>query len=551
VSVTPESDVEIAKRSSNYLRGSLSSDLANGTPTISHEGELILKFHGIYAQDDRDVRKERAATKQPLAYSFMARVVIPGGQLTSSQWLALDDAASRWGNTSLRLTTRQAIQFHGIAKQDLRSLATDIYEHLLSSYGGCGDVVRNVVSCPEFSLPDATSPLAGFASRLAKSFRPASSAYVEIFVDDEHAASAEQPEHDFYGPTYLPRKFKIALAHPEHNCIDVYAQDIGLIPLADPEKGNGFNLIVGGGLGRSYANPNTYARLGEPFAFASEDEVEGLITAILETYRDLGGRTDRRRARLKYLIDDLGSDTFRKEVASRYQNEIHPPSPHHAYASEEDHLGWHETKSGRGYLGVRINAGRVRDSEELLLRSAIKEIATSFDPTFVVTAQQDLLISGISEEQVQAIEMILKDHKIRSSSELGPIERSALACPALPTCPQALAEAERVLPDVVNALEGALAESGMGRRPLQLRMTGCPNGCARPAVAELGVVGRTKSTYDIFLGGGPHGDRLAKPFAEKVSLPQLPEILTPLFLRWKEEGQADERFGDFITRVQL
>jgi sulfite reductase (ferredoxin) len=546
-----ETAVEDIKRSSNHLRGDISRELDNDVANVSNESEQLLKFHGVYAQDNRDVRRERAQKKEELDYIFMIRVAVPGGRLSTDQWLALDAAATDVADGTIRLTTRQAVQFHGVLKTGLRPLARAIDAHLMTSFGACGDVVRNVVSCPELQGDESDERLREISWRLTRSFRAATDAHWEIFVNGDKAVSREDvEERPFYGETYLPRKFKIAVAHPDENCVDVLAQDIGLIPGRHPEAGDGFNLVVGGGLGRAYANPDTFARLADPMTFVTYDEVEEVIATVLVTYRELGDRTDRKRARMKYVVADLGFEQFRKEIEVRLGRELRDPLALPSAFEADDHLGWRTRADGTHQVGVRVSAGRVRDDVDgARLRTALRLIAQHHPVTFFLTPQQDVVISAISPDARDDVEEILRAHAVRPDVELGNVERTALACPALPTCGQALTEAERRLPELVGDIEGALASRRLGRRALQLRMTGCPNGCARPAVAEVGVVGRTKSTYDVYVGGGPRGDRLATLYREKVPFEEIAVVLGPLFDRWDAEGLEEESFGDFVTRV--
>ena len=548
-----ESAVEVVKRASNYLRGDLDGQLSNKLPNVSNDSEQLLKFHGIYAQDQRDVRRARAQAGETLDYIFMIRVVVPGGRLSPEQWLGLDEIASTIADGSVRLTTRQAVQFHGVVKGELRDLARSLDRQFLSSFGGCGDVVRNVVTCPNLHLESGNGHLEGIARQLRETFRSTSEAHWEIFVNGEKVASREEiEERPFYGDTYLPRKFKIAVSHPRDNCVDVYAQDVGLIPGEHPELGAGFTLLVGGGLGRSYANADTFARLAEPLTFVTNEEVEEVIAAIIATYRDLGDRTDRKRARMKYVVADLGLGAFQCEVEQRLGRTLRAPLELPDDFDAVDHLGWRVLPNGTWQVGIRVGAGRVKDVENgVTLKSALREIAERFAVTFFITAQQDIIVSGVLESDRHAIDALLREHHVRLNEELGAVERHAMACPALPTCGQALTEAERVLPTLVSGLEDALARRALGRRPLQLRMTGCPNGCARPAIAEIGVVGRTKSTYDVYVGGGTKGNRLATLFQEKVKLDDIPEVLGPLFDRWGSEAETEESFGDFVTRVGI
>ena len=547
-----ETGVEVIKRASNYLRGDLASELSSAAPNVSNDSEQLLKFHGIYSQDNRDVRRARAETGEGLDYIFMIRVVIPGGRLSAEQWLGIDQIAESIADGSIRLTTRQAVQYHGVVKGDLRELAQSLDRQFLSSFGACGDVVRNVVTCPTLHLENGHGHLEGIAHQLRQSFRSTSEAHWEIFVNGDKAASREEiSERPFYGETYLPRKFKIAVSHPHDNCVDVFAQDVGLIPAEHPEWGAGFTLLVGGGLGRSYANPDTFARLAEPLTFVTNEEVEEVIAAIIETYRDLGDRTDRKRARMKYVVADIGLGAFQREVEQRLGRTLRAPLELPVDFDADDHLGWRELPDGTWQVGIRVGAGRVRDDDAATLRSALREIATTFPVNFFITPQQDIVVSAIADDSRDAITNILVNHRVRLDGELGNVERRALACPALPTCSQALTESERRLPELVSELEAALAARQLGRRPLQLRVTGCPNGCARPALAEVGVVGRTKSTYDLFIGGGTRGNRLATLFREKVKFDDIPDVLGPLFDRWADEGEPEETFGDFVVRVGI
>jgi sulfite reductase (ferredoxin) len=546
---TPTAEEGI-KSASDFLRGELSQELTQGEPKVSGASEHLLKFHGIYAQDNRDVRRERSLAGETLEYIFMIRVAIPGGRLSTGQWLALDEVAGDIADGTIRLTTRQAVQFHGVVTQGLRPLASILDAHLMTSFGACGDVVRNTVICPDLIMNGADERLRKMADQISQAFKPNTLAHWEIFVNGDLAATREEkPEHSFYGETYLPRKFKIAIAHPGENCVDIYAQDLGLIPAVHETLGEGFTMVVGGGLGRSYADADTFSRLADPLTFVTYDEVEDVIRSVLTTYRELGDRTNRRRARMKYVVADQGFEAFRREVEQRYEKQLRAPVPVDL-GEADDHLGWRALDDGTHQVGIRVGAGRVRDVEDgQRLRSALRLVAQRFDVTFLITSQQDLLISAITTDDRAAVDDILVTHHVRSIEELGGVERSALACPALPTCGQALTEAERRLPDIVGQLQGELNSSGMGKRRLQLRMTGCPNGCARPAVAEVGIVGRTKSSYDLYLGGGLRGDRLATLYQEKLKLEEIPEVMRPLLERWKGEGLDDESFGDFFHRV--
>jgi sulfite reductase (ferredoxin) len=548
-SVKQETSVEVAKRASDYLRGTLLEEIENTSPKFDGDSEQLLKFHGVYSQDNRDVRRERSLAGEELEHIFMTRVVVPGGFLTSAQWLALDTASDTVADGTIRLTTRQAIQYHGTIKSDLQSLARQLDEVLMTSFGGCGDVVRNVVMCPDLQIPEADPYIAEVANAIAERFRPTTTAHWEIFVDGQRAASREVVnEHSFYGDTYLPRKFKIAIAHPDENCVDVFAQDLGMIPGTHPDLGEGFTFVVGGGLGRNYAHEHTFARLGEVLGFVPRSQVEEVIAAVVDAYKDLGDRTDRKRARLKYVLADAGLEAFRAEIHNRLGYELAAPLPLPANFDRSDHLGWHGHDDGTWRVGVRVAAGRIRDDKTSQTRTALRKIAQALPVKFLLTPQQDIIIDGVSADERPFVDQLLRDASVREAEVLGSIERTALACPALPTCGQALTESERVLGSVVTQFERALSSRGLERRPVALRMTGCPNGCARPAVAEIGIVGRTKSTYDIYVGGSRQGDRLATLFQEKVKLADLADAVAPLFDAWQSDGDVDESFGDFANR---
>ncbi len=540
---TPEEGIKLASR---LLRGHLGEDLSDGRRALSDpDSEHLIKFHGIYAQDDRDERRARALAKTELEYIFMVRVVVPGGRLTSEQWIALDDVAERFGNGTLRLTTRQAVQLHGVWKGSLKDLARRLHEATLSSFGGCGDVVRNTVLCPRLGEDPAYARL---VEEIAHHFRPRTRAYLEVFVEGELAVSVdEEEEHDFYGVTYLPRKFKIAVAHPEENCVDVYAHDVGVIPGTHPDAGPGAHLVVGGGLGRSYQHPGTYARMGEHLGFVREADLIPAIQALVELYRDEGGRSDRRQARFKYVVAERGLDAVRSEVEARsgirvYSSEVPNLAP------GDDHLGWREGADGRAWLGLPIPRGRVNDTERARLRGALRDVASRGLAQFTVTSRQDLRL-GVAPENVGLLDEVLSEHRVTRVDSLSAVSRRAIACVALPTCSKALAESERVLPEIITLVDAVLNEVSRPGAGLDLRVSGCPNGCSRAALAEVALVGRTKSTYDLYLGGSPRGDRLARLVEEKVSLERLSEVLRPWFERWANESEPDEAFGDFVVRV--
>ena len=550
------SAVEDTKEASRHLRGELPAELA-GPDAFTNDGAAVLKFHGIYQQDDRDVRRERTLKKLGLAYRCMIRTKIPGGAIDADQYLALDRLADEVADGTLRVTTRQDIQYHFVHKADLRSLVAAVNAAHLTTFGACGDVVRNVVCCPA-PLPDGRhAELLEAATTLTERLLPQTEAYWELWIDGERAASAQPPaaasaeSEPLYGATYLPRKFKIGIAWPGDNCIDVLTQDFGAVPALGPDGAAGFVVFAGGGLGQSHADEDTFPRLADPFAWIPAATLADVAEAVVGIHRDFGNRKDRRRARLKYVIDERGLEWFTTEVARRVATPLVPPVTFAPWRGSPDHLGWHEQADGRLFLGVPVANGRIRDTEHQRQRTALREVVARFRPGIRFTARQDVLLTGLDPADRGAVEGIFRRAGSPLAGDLTPVRRLALACPALPTCGQALAEAERVMPEVVDQLELALAGLGLDHLPIDVRMTGCPNGCARPYTAEIGIVGRTKRGYDVYVGGAPGGDRLAGRLAKNVKLDVVVDTLRPLLERWRSEAPEGEPFGDFWSRVGL
>ncbi len=545
---------EEVKLASNYLRGELGQELGQQTSVFSQDSTVLLKFHGIYQQDDRDVRRARAAKRLPLDYSCMVRTAVPGGVITPAQWLALDQV-SELADGTMRLTTRQGVQFHVVRKDNLRKLVNDINRVLLSTLAACGDVVRNIMANP---FPDERQQIIQPAlQQLVQRFRPQTSSYWEIWIDGEKAVSAEPDQstrevEPVYGSTYLPRKFKIGIAWPGDNSIDVYTQDVGIVPtLSGGTTGEltGFVVYAGGGLGMNHAREeDTYPRLATELGWVTPEQLVDVVEAIVVTQRDHGNRSDRHRARLKYLIDDKGIDWLSAQVEARSGAKLHK-SPLLPEWSSADYHGWNTVGTTFSY-GLPIPSGRVTDRNGVALRSALRELAYSgLVESFIVTPRQDLLLSGVSRLNRAKVEAILRAHGVPLANELSALARLSIACPALPTCGQALGEAERVLPQFVDAVDKSLAEAGVGGAAIRLNMTGCPNGCSRPYTAEIGIVGRTKTNYDVYVGGSIGGERLASRLRADVALTDIPELLTPLFARFATDSAPGESFGDYCNRV--
>jgi sulfite reductase (ferredoxin) len=545
------SEVERVKRDSAGLRGSLPEELASDTTHLSEEAKQLLKFHGSYEQEDRDQRKERKKAGQEPAYQYMVRSKLPGGTMTAGQYLAQDDLADRYGDGTLRVTTRQGFQFYGIVKADLRGTIHDLNEALITTFGACGDVVRNVISCSAPGAGTLRAEVAEWARRVSDALLPRTTAYHEIWVEGSKVTSDAPPAPDpLYGERYLPRKFKIAFAFPDDNCTDVFANDLGLVVIAEGGRIEGFNVVVGGGLGMTHNKPDTYPRLASPLAFVTPDELIDVARAIIAVQRDHGNRTNRKRARLKYLLDEQGVDWFRGEVEAVLGRTLAP------YRDVEvtgfhDHLGWHDQGDGRWFRGVWIESGRVRDEGTFRLRTALRRIVEEFRPDVYLTTQQNLLLVNVAPADRGEIDAILRAHGVPAPEGLTQVRRHSMACPAIPTCPLAVAESERVLPAVVSELEAELAQLGLGEVPLAVRMTGCPNGCARPYTADLSFVGRSLNKYQVYVGGNLEGNRLAELYADLVPLDRLAATVRPLFERFRDDRLPGERFGDFWARTGL
>lgn len=544
---------DAAKAASNYLRGTLPEELSQNEPAFSAPAVGILKFHGIYQQDDRDLRK--AGVKQITA---MVRVGVPGGVLTPDQYLALDRLADL-GDGSLRITTRQDIQFHYIPKVRLRELIRTLNQNWLGTLAACGDVVRNVVSCPAPFENDQRRNLQSFVSFISKSLKPKTTSYYEVWLDGEKAVSAEEPEGEvepLYGRTYLPRKFKISFAFPGDNTTDIYANDIGIVPHYEQGAISGFTILAGGGMGQSAGVKTSHPRLADPICSIgpSREELLAICEAIVSIHRDFGNRTNRKMARLKYVLDAWGVDKFKEELEKRVGYALRPPEPliwHRA----EDYLGWHRQGTdvdGRPlwFLGVRVLSGRVKDFDtKRRIRTGLRTIVERYRVGIGLTAQQNVYLSRIAEADRPAINSLLAAHGILQAEALPPILRHALACPALPTCGLALTESERILPQVVAEIQAELDDVGLGDQVIDLRTTGCPNGCARPYTAEIGIVGASIDLYTIYLGASRLGNRMGSVFATNVKRNQIVQRLRPVFEQYREARHSGELFGDFCHRL--
>lgn len=559
------SKVEGIKERSHGLREPVATELLQDTTHFSEDAIQILKFHGSYQQDNRDNRVKG----QEKDYQFMLRTRNPGGFIPPELYLAMDQLADQYGNGTMRATTRQGFQLHGVLKKNLKTVIAAIVNHMGSTLGACGDLNRNVMAPPAPYKNRPEYALAWeYANNIADLLTPQTGAYYEIWLDGEKAISAqEHPDvvaarqrngnrtifHDgeepIYGTQYMPRKFKCAVTVPGDNSVDLFSQDVSLVVLTD-KKGElqGFNLYAGGGLGRTHNKEETFARAADPIGYVDKADVYDLIKAIVATQRDYGDRADRRHARMKYLINDWGVEKFRSKVESYFGKPIQPlkPLPDFKYL---DFLGWHEQGDGNLFLGLSVENGRVKDDTVFQLKTALREIEQKFALPMRITPHQNILLYDIDPAHQPAIQAILTRCGIKSETDIDTLVRYSMACPAMPTCGLAITESERVLPSVLQRIRNLLDQVGLKDEQFVIRMTGCPNGCARPYLAELGFVGQSFEAYQVWLGADPHQTRLAQVYMEKMGIQDLEVTLEPLFVIFKKKRKRHESFGDFCHRI--
>ncbi len=561
------SKVEGLKESSHFLREPVASELLQDTTHFSEDAVQILKFHGSYQQDNRDNR----AKGQEKDYQMMLRTRSPGGFVPPQLYLALDRLADTYGNGTLRATTRQGFQIHGVLKRNLKEVFSTILKNLGSTLGACGDLNRNVMAPP---APYKNRPeyllAQEYANNIADLLTPQTGAYYEIWLDGEKVITAEEnpevvaarqrngngtiapnSEEPIYGTHYMPRKFKCCVTVPGDNSVDLYSQDLTLVVMMDDRHElQGFNVFAGGGLGRTHNKEETFARLADPIAYVDKAEVYDLIKAIVATQRDYGDRSDRRHARMKYLIHDWGVDKFRSMVEGYFGKPLEPfrPLPEFQYL---DFLGWNDQGDGKLFLGISIDNGRVKDEGTFLLKTALKEIIQGLSLPMLLTPNQNVILYEIDPSHKSKIEQILQRCGVQSETQIDPLTRYAMACPALPTCGLAITESERIIPSFIDRIRALLNKLDLPEETFVIRMTGCPNGCARPYLAELGFVGSAPDSYQLWLGGSPHQTRLAAPYLEKLHTDAIEAELEPIFVYFKQSRQPAESFGDFCGRVGL
>lgn len=565
-SQTKVSKLEGIKERSNYLREPLLTELSEETTHFTSDAVQILKFHGSYQQDNRDNRVKG----QEKDYQFMLRTRNPGGFIPPQLYLALDRLSEEYGNHTLRITTRQGFQIHGILKKNLKATLATIIQNMGSTLGACGDLNRNVMAPPApFKNRRDYQYAWEYADKIATLLTPQTGAYYEIWLDGEKAISAEEnpkiqaarqrngngtifhdKEEPIYGEHYMPRKFKCSVTVPEDNSVDLYTQDLSLVVILN-EAGEleGFNVFAGGGLGRTHNKEETFTRLADEIGYVDKDDVYDLIKAIVATQRDYGDRFNRRHARMKYLINDWGVEKFKGTVEGYFGKQLQPfrPLPQFQY---RDFLGWNEQGDGKLFLGISIENGRVQDEGSYRLKTALREIVERFGIPMRLTPHHNAILYEIEPSQQQEIQQLLDEHGIHTSpEEIDPLTRYSMACPALPTCGLAITESERVAPSVIERIRALLDRMDLKQEHLKIRMTGCPNGCARPYMAELGLVGSAPNTYQVWLGGSPDQTRLAQAYTDRMLLEEMETFLEPIFAYFKQEKKTGESFGDFCDRV--
>jgi sulfite reductase (ferredoxin) len=537
---------EAIKENSRQLYGTVADELRSGDPKFSGPNVAVLKHHGTYQQDDRD---NRGGGKD---FMFMVRTRIPGGKLTAAQVLAELDLCDRYGNGTLRITDRQGFQLHGILKQGLPEVIRGINESKLTTLAACGDVERNVMCCPApYRKSRVRQQLQDMADAVAEHLKPKTTAYYEIWLrngDSSEKVHEYVPvEEPLYGKTYLPRKFKTAFALPEDNCVDVYANDLGFLAIVEQDEVVGYNVLVGGGMGMTPVKKQTFPAVAKRLACIRPDQVLDVAEAIVKVQRDFGRRDDRAQARMKYLINDWGLERFKAKVEEYYGRSL--PVPHPVDVQEvDDHLGWHEQGDGRLFLGINVDNGRIKDEGDFRLKTALRTILGKYGMNCRNTPLQGFIFCDISPVDRDDIQQVLVDHGIPPAEDLTLTRRYAISCPAYPTCGLAVTESERVMPTVLGNIEAEMTRQGLSEERITVHMTGCPNGCARPFTPDVGLVGKAREKYTLYLGGNAQGTRIGFIYDDMVPLEEIHQRLSPLLAYFRADRQKGESFGDFCFR---
>ncbi|PTN06354.1 NADPH-dependent assimilatory sulfite reductase hemoprotein subunit [Mangrovibacterium marinum] len=539
------SEVEKLKYDSNYLRGTLEQSLADPVTGAIADGDTqISKFHGIYQQHDRDLEKERKQQKLEPAWSFLIRVRLPGGIASREQWLQMDRLADTHANGTLKLTTRQAFQLHGVIKRKLKATIQGINAALMDTIAACGDVNRNVMSFANPEESEVHAQAYQLAGDISAHLTPQTTAYHEIWLDEKLLVDGKKDYEPIYGDRYLPRKFKIGVAVPPYNDVDVFSQDLGYIAIQEKGKLVGYNIVVGGGFGSTFGVPETYPRLGDVIGFVRPDKAVDVAEKIVLVQKDNGNRQNRKQARLKYTIDRLGLDWFKAELNKYLGYDLEPARDYH-FSRNGDRYGWVKGRNGKWSLNLFVEGGRVKDTDSLKLKTALREVAETVDAQFILTGNQNLIIANTDEKE--KVSTILRKYGVWPI-QLSGLRQNSIACVALNTCSLAFAEAERYLPDLMTKIEAILDEYGLLKEEIVIRMTGCPNGCGRPYLAEIGFIGKAPGRYNLYLGGNRNGTRLNALYKETLSEEEILKELRQLIAGYAKERNAGEGFGDFVVR---
>lgn len=547
---SPTTPVEEIKARSDYLRGTIEDSLADqATGALAEDDTQLSKFHGFYQQDDRDLRTERNKQKLEPAHSFMIRIRVPGGVATPAQWLQVQRLARDYGNNTLRLTTRQAFQLHGVIKRELKPTIAAINEAWLDTLAACGDVNRNVMCTPLAEQSAIHTAAYEAAKAISAHLTPNTTAYHEIWLDKKRVAAGIDHE-PIYGPTYLPRKFKIGLVIPPSNDVDIFSQDLGFIAIQKGSKLAGFNVTVGGGMGMHHGDATTYPRVADVIGFCKAEQAIAVAEKVVTIQRDFGNRRNRRHARLKYTIDERGLEWFRAELHRRLGFDLQPAAPYQ-FVHRGDEFGWSRGRDGDWHLTLFVPQGRLADVGEAKMLTALSKIAELHQGTFRLTANQNVIISGVGDENKQSIDRVLAAHGVPPPESISPLRQQALACVALPTCALAMAEAERYLPRITDNIESLLVRHRLANESISLRVTGCPNGCARPYLSEIALVGKAPGQYSLFLGGSRDGARLNKLASENMNESQILKMIDQWLGYYTAERHSGETLGDFVDRKNL